>query len=169
MTRLPMAADLAVRPVVEHDAEDIARIFLESAAHHAGLDPDRYTVRDAAVIAERYRHGRQHPQEPGSVAVTLVAECSGALVGFVDARLETSHDPMHRDITYCHISEIAVGSDHRSQGVGAHLLRVAEAWGARQGATYASLEHHVLNARAAAFYERRMGYAAAAVILIKRL
>jgi ribosomal protein S18 acetylase RimI-like enzyme len=160
---------VAIRAATARDADSIARVFLDSAAYHASLDPERYWVPDVASIAERYREGRQHPPEPGVPAVTLVAEVAGELLGFVDARIERSQDLMHRDMTYCHVSEIAVGKRHQSQGIGGQLLRAAEAWGRQHSAAFASLEHHIANTRAGAFYAGRMGYSVAATILIKSL
>ena len=115
MTRLPSGAAsvLAIRPAAARDADSIARIFLESAAYHAGLDAVRYGVPDVESIVTRYREKRQHPQEPGVRAVTLVAELSTELVGFVDARLERSQDPMHREMTYCHVFEPVEGGHRR--------------------------------------------------------
>jgi len=95
--------DATIRPAVPGDADGIARTFLESAAHHAGLDPERYSVPALDLIAARYREGRQHPPHEGE-DVTLVAELDGEIVGFLDARLEQSPDPMHREMTYCHIA-----------------------------------------------------------------
>ncbi len=99
----------------------------------------------------------------------FVAELNGQVVGFIEASLEESPDPMHRDMTYCHVVEIAVGDEHRSLGIGQRLLRAVEEWGRCQGATFASLEYHIANVRAGAFYRGRMGYEIAAVTAIKRL
>ncbi len=157
---------MTIRAARPGDAEAIAGVFLDSARLHADLDPERYLVPSADDVAARYANvTSQHNAE----ATTLVAEIDGALVGFVDARLERSPDPMHRDIVYCHVSEIAVGNRYQGHGIGAQLLHAAEEWGRQRGATFASLEHHVANTRAAAFYERRMGYTVAAAILIKPL
>jgi GNAT superfamily N-acetyltransferase len=155
-----------IRPASPDDAEGIARTFVESAEYHAGLDPERYSAPSVATVAERYQ---RHLSGDAVDAITFVAVCSDEIVGFVDARIEKSDDPMHRDMTYCHISEIAVRSRERSHGIGAELLRAAEAWGRCQGATFASLEYHIANARAGRFYQNRMKYSAAATLLIKRL
>jgi ribosomal protein S18 acetylase RimI-like enzyme len=101
--------------------------------------------------------------------MTLVAELSGEIVGFIDAQLEQSLDLMHRDMIYCHIAEIAVSYRHQSQGIGGRLLRAAEDWGRRQGAEFASLEYHAANIRAGSFYQHRMGYRLASITAIKRL
>jgi ribosomal protein S18 acetylase RimI-like enzyme len=158
---------MTIRPALPGDAEGIARTFLESAEYHAGLDPERYSIPDASAIATRYREGRAHP--PDATAVTLVAERDGGIGGFVDVRLERSPDPMHRDILYCHIVEIAVSAGHQRRGIGKELLEAAEAWGRRQGATFASLEYLAGNTRAARLYQDRMGYRVGALTAVKRL
>jgi ribosomal protein S18 acetylase RimI-like enzyme len=76
---------------------------------------------------------------------------------------------MHREITYCHVAEIAVSSRHQEQGIGERLLRAVEDWGRRQGTESPSLEYHAANTRASTFYQRRMGYCVAHIIAIKRL
>ena len=141
---------------------------MESAEHHKGLDPERYSVPSFDAIAARYREGRQHSADPGAAVITLVAERGSEIVGFVDARLDYSPDPMHKELTYCHIVEIAVGGRHRSQGIGEKLLRAAEDWGRGQGADLMSLEYNAANSRAAEFYQR-MGFRAASITAIKRL
>src|SRR5262245_26234271 len=115
------------------DAEGIARTFLESAEHHAELDPERYSIPVAETIAARYRKGRQHPSHARREAITLIAELNGEVIGFIDARLERSPDPMHRKLTYCHIGEIAVRRVHRNHGIGERLLQAAEDWGRELG------------------------------------
>lgn len=160
---------ITIRPAVSEDAEGIARTFLESAEYHARFDPDRYSVPAVEAILARYRQGRQHRPDPGAECITLVAELGGEIVGFIDARLEQSPDPMHREMIYCHVAELAVSVPHQNQGAGGRLMQAAEDWGRRQGAEFASLEYHVANIRASEFYQRRMGYSVAASIAIKRL
>ena len=119
---------LKIRPATAEDADAITSVYLESAEHHAAIDPERYTIPSRDFISERYRNGRQYQADADSVVVTFVAESSGQIVGFVDARLDKSPDPMHKDMTYCHIIEIAVAERTRSQGIGEQLLRAAEDW-----------------------------------------
>ncbi len=162
-------AAIEIRPSVPEDAEQIARTFLESAEYHAELDPERYSTPTVQTISARYRKGRQHPSRAGRKVLTLVAELSGEIVGFIEARLEQSPDAMHREILYCHIAEIAVRGRHRNQGIGGRLLRAAEDWGHRLGAEFASLEYHIANTLAGAFYLERMGYRIASMTAIRRL
>jgi ribosomal protein S18 acetylase RimI-like enzyme len=156
---------MTIRPARPEDAEGITRVYMQSAEHHAQLDPGRYFVPSADAIRTRYRDGLQHA---GADAITIVAELDERIAGFIDARLDRSPDPMHRDLAYCHIIDIAVAESHRHQGIGTQLMRAAENWGREQGATLASLEYLVGNTRAAASYQR-IGYSTAAIIAIKRL
>lgn len=156
-----------IRPAVAEDAEAITRIFLESAEHHASIDVERYYVPDRQSIIERYRTGQQHlGAEPR--AITLVAESGGEIAGFLDARLGEPFDPMHRPMSYCFIVDIAVAAVYRSRGIGEQLMRAGEEWGRRHGAQFVSLEYHIANPRAAAFYER-IGFLPAAMVAIKWL
>lgn len=157
-----------IRRAVAEDADGITRTFLESAEHHASLDSELYFVPAVETIAARYREGRQHPAEERAESITLVAELSGDIVGFIDARLYQPTDAMHRQMIYCLISEIGVRREHQNHGIGGQLLRAAEDWGHQQGAEFAVLEYHAANARACAFYQH-MHYRLASITAIRRL
>jgi GNAT superfamily N-acetyltransferase len=142
-------------------------MYLESAEYHAGFDPERYSAPAFETTLARYREGRQHAAADGQ-GITVVAEVDGEIVGFVDAGLEQSLDLMHREITYCHVAELAVSDRHQNRGIGSLLLQAAEDWGRRMGAEFASLEFHNENKGAGLFYQK-MGYNPASVTAIKRL
>ena len=161
------SSNAIVRPARPDDADEIARIYIESAEHHANLDPARYAVPSVVEIEARYRDGRQIHGD--AVAITLIAEREGEILGFVDARLDRSPDPMHRNLLYCVIVEIAVSRRHQSRGIGERLLFAAEAWGREHGADFASLEYLAGNTRAGDFYQNRMDYRPAHITAIKRL
>ena len=158
---------IRIRPASAADIDGIAHTFLESAEHHAPFDPERYLIPDFDSVAARYRTAGQHPAEVTSV--TLIAELEGETVGFVDARLEQSPDPMLRPVMYCHIAELAVRAGHLNRGIGRQLMAAAEDWGRQHGAGFAFLDYHVSNGTAARFYRRVMGYRAAHITAIKRL
>lgn len=163
-----LVGTINIRAAEPGDAEEIARRFLESAAFHADFD-ERYAVPRFETISERYKNGAQHLSARSGEAITFVAEQHTEIVGFVDARLEKSCDPMHRDLTYCYIADLAVTPQHQNAGVGTRLLEAAERWGREQGAEFASLEYHVANTRAGALYGRRMSYRIVSMFAIKRL
>ena len=156
-----------IRPATAADAEGITRVYLESAEHHAAIDPARYCIPGPGSILERYRTGGQHPRH-GPDCITFVAEIDGGVAGFVDARIERPFDAMHRPMVYCYVAEIAVAADRRSQGIGRLLMEAAEQWGREHGAEAVSLEYNSKNPRAASFYER-IGYEAATVLALKWL
>jgi len=168
MSDAPHPTAIEIRPAVPEDADGIARTFLESAAYNAELDPERYWI-PAITISSRYRDGLQHPSHAGGKDVTFVAELSGEIVGFLAARLEQSPDAMHREMIYCHITEIAVRRERWNQGIGGRLLQAAEDWGQRLGAKFASLEYLAANTRASLFYQKHMGYRVVSSIAVKRL
>lgn len=156
-----------IRPAVAQDAEGITSVFLESAEHHFRLDADRYYVPERQAIIERYRTGQQHPG-PGTVALTLVAEAGTEIAGFLDARLGEPFDAMHRRMSYCFIADIAVAAAYRSLGIGEQLMHAAEEWARRNGARFVTLEYHIANQRAAAFYGRR-GFHPTSMVAMKWL
>jgi GNAT superfamily N-acetyltransferase len=158
----------AIRRAVAEDADGITRTFLESAKHHAGLDSELYFVPDVETITARYKEGRQHPAEERAESITLVAELSGEIVGFIDARLYHPTDAMHRQMTCCLVSEIAIRREHQNHGIGGQLLRAAEDWGRQLGVEFAVLEYHAANTRAGAFYQH-MHYRLASITAIRRL
>ena len=162
-------AVVIIRPAGAEDADGITLTFLESAEHHAGLDSELYLVPAAETIAARYREGRQHPTDDGEENITLVAELSGEIVGFIDVRLFQPEDAMHREVTFCHVLEIAVRRQQQNQGIGRQLMQAAEDWGRRQGAGFALLEYHSANTLAGVFYQQHMGYRVASITAIKRL
>ena len=160
-------ASVQIRQAIPEDAEGIARVYLESAEHHARIDPERNHVPGRAMIEERYRASRQHPVS-ASGAVTLVAEAGGEILGFLDARIDHPFDPMYRQMAYCFIADVAVAESHRSQGIGQQLMRTAEEWGRLNGAELVVLEYHMANPRAAEFYAR-LGYRPASMVAVKRI
>src|SRR5689334_13314363 len=95
-----------IRPAVAEDVAAIARTFVESAEHHARIDPQRYAVPEVESVSAQYRRKLQHHEKGRSI--TLVAEWGAEVIAFVDAGLEESSDPMHREMIYCHLEEIAV-------------------------------------------------------------
>lgn len=84
--------------------------------------------------------------EPGSV---LVAEADGAIVGSVVHGYDG-----HRGWLW----GVAVSSSHRGRGIGAALVRAAEAALAARGCAKVNLQIREGNHTVAAFYER-LGYA----------
>lgn len=164
------AAVILVRPFEpERDADAVAEALVDSSIHHSSLEPERYEVLDPASIAEDYRRGRQHPTgTPVDERATLVAELDGRVVGVIDVRV-AHPGGSHRPLRYGYVAEIAVAAPARRRGVGAELLRAAEAWARDRDCAYAVLDFNVRNDDARRFYRDRMGYRPAGEIVVKEL
>jgi len=156
-----------IRVADSSDAAGITRVYMESAAHHARIDPERCYLPDSQFIEDRYREGRQHP-EAELPSVTLVAEFGGDIVGFLDAQLQKPFDPMLRPFLYCFVADVAVAESHRDKGIGQQLMESAESWARQHNADYMSLMYNSGNARVRELYAR-LGYEQGAVSLTKRL
>jgi len=102
-------------------------------------------------------------------AVVLVGEWDGAVLGFVDIRLNR-RDPssMRRRELIAYVQELAVAEGHRSQGVGKQLMEAAEAWARERGADALLLDTGTKNEGAIRFYEVKMaGYRRIGLVYIK--
>jgi ribosomal protein S18 acetylase RimI-like enzyme len=170
MHPLREAVVIVVRPMdPERDADAVAGALVDSSSHHNSLEPERYEVLDPVAVADGYRRGRQHPSgTPPTERATLVAELDGRLVGVVDVRI-AHPGGSHRPLRYGYVAEIAVAAPARRRGVGAELLRAAEAWARERGCTYAVLDYNTHNDDARRFYRDRMGYRPAGEIVLKEL
>lgn len=161
---------IVIRPIEpERDADAVAEALVDSSIHHNSLEPERYDLLDPATVGEDYRRGRQHPSgTPPAERATLVAELDGRVVGVVDVRV-AHPGGSHRPLRYGYVAEIAVAAAARRRGVGAELLRAAEAWAREHSCTYAVLDFNTHNDDARRFYRDRMGYRPAGEIVLKEL
>lgn len=101
-------------------------------------DPDRAREAIAQAIGEQ-------------ASTVLVAEYRGELVGFATAYLELNSVRFGQR---CWVEDLAVGPEHRSQGVGKGLLDAAKGWARERGATHLELDSGDARTEAHRFYER---------------
>ena len=151
-----------IRPARVEDGEELARLFLESARHHLGLDPDLYQVPDRDDVI------KEHQQWVGRAdRAILVAEVDRRPAGFVSIRmLDPSARPsMIRPRRRADLG-IVVTEDLRGRGIGAGLMEAAENWARERGAEMLTLDGHVANTGALHFYER-MGYRTIGLFMVK--
>lgn len=113
--------------------------------------PDEVAERLAAMQAE----GR----------VVLVAEVDGAVIGCLSTSVMRV---LHRPAPVGRISMMVVEERLRGQGIGAELVRAAEALLAQQGCYMIEVTSHTRRERAHRFYER-LGYEKTSVRLAKML
>jgi GNAT superfamily N-acetyltransferase len=84
-------------------------------------------------------------------AAVLLAEHRGELAGLCTAYLDLNSV---RFGPRCWVEDLAVGPNHRSQGVGKALLDAAKDWARQRGATHLELDSADARADAHRFYER---------------
>lgn len=97
--------------------------------------------------------------------VVLVAELGGAVIGCLSTSVMRV---LHRPAPVGRISMMVVDEAHRSRGIGAELVRAAEAALAAQGCYMVEVTSHVRRADAHRFYER-LGYEKTSVRLARML
>ncbi|HYL75716.1 MAG TPA: GNAT family N-acetyltransferase, partial [Bryobacteraceae bacterium] len=143
-------ASVLIRRATPDDAPAITRVYMESAEHHAAIDPEHCEVPDRTAIEARYRQNHQHP-DPESPAITLVAESDGEIVGFLDAQIQVPFDPMLRRTPFCFIADVAVAASHRSQRIGEQLMQAIEKWAHEQNAGFLAIIYNPRNSRVAEY------------------
>lgn len=87
----------------------------------------------------------------GERSTVLLAETGDDFSGLCTAYLELD------SVRYgqrCWVEDLAVGPEHRSEGIGAALLRAACDWALRHGATHLELDSGSARTDAHRFYER---------------
>jgi len=97
--------------------------------------------------------------------VVLVAELGGAVIGCLSTSVMRV---LHRPAPVGRISMMVVDAALRSRGIGAQLVRAAEAALAGQGCYMVEVTSHARRTDAHRFYER-LGYARTSVRLAKEL
>src|SRR5262245_20375201 len=147
------------------DADALAAVYISSAAHHVGLDPDFYRVPSREAVAARYRDP-SHLRE----AVILVAEVTGLIVGSATVRMlpQSTESSMVTPARAASV-DIALLGAYRGRGIGEQLMRSAEAAARIGGANRIVLDVAIVNERALHFYQDRLGYRLFGALLMKPL
>ena len=140
---------ITIRPAVANDAATIARL----------LDQLGYPS-DASEIPQRLK--RMH-ERPGTTV--FVAEQRGEPVGVVTVHLVPS---LHTSEPVAWLTALVVEESARGTGVGSALVKRAEDWAKRNGATHISLTSHLRRKEAHEFYKTR-DYEHTGVRLVKDL
>ena len=113
-------------------------LFAPPGSQPAQWDPERARLSLTEALVD--------PQ-----SAVFVAEEGEELTGFCTAYLELESVRFGRR---CWVEDLAVGSQHRSQGIGAALLAAAKDWARGAGATHLELDSGIDRVDAHRFYER---------------
>ncbi len=136
MTDAPPAIE--IRPVSVDDLEVLIDIYLDTAIHHAAIDPAWFHVperHDVAVRLRRRIDGR------GSTGEYVAAVLDGRMVGSASIDVEDPPHPgsMMRRIPTAEFG-VSVVQGYRGRGIGRALIGHLEGWAAEHG-----IERIVLN------------------------
>ena len=141
-------------------------------AYYAELAPQEFRAPDVDGLAA------QLDSELRSLSgdeLALVAEADGQIVGAlwavmlpppVDAERQIDHDITEPRVR---IEYVVTTASRRRQGVGAQLVKAAEAWGREKGAVTAEASTYRPSPLSFPFWTNRMGYEERSVNLRKRL
>ncbi|HEV2813591.1 MAG TPA: GNAT family N-acetyltransferase [Solirubrobacteraceae bacterium] len=163
----------AIRPAEPRDAEALAAIWRDAAAHFVAVDGDAFRVPDEEGLAEWLGSLVPDPDDPREAL--LVAEQDGRVVGLVGARLlepePTAHRQMLRELAVRRVAidSLSVVALERGRGVGTALLDAAEEWARSRGAEVAVVDANWASGVAVGYYEERAGYARRGLNLRKPL
>jgi len=124
----------SVRIARPGDGAGIARVWLDTSAYYAELDPGHFKVPDAHDLAELTDDQIGVSDDR---TLSLVAEVDGRLVGWLSARLELPHHNASRQFVREHgwtrllVDALIVEREQWRRGIGTMLLEAAESWGPR--------------------------------------
>jgi GNAT superfamily N-acetyltransferase len=162
----------SVRIARPGDGAGIARVWLDSSAYYAELDPGHFKVPDAHGLAE-LTDGQLGVSDDR--ALSLVAEVDGRLVGWLSARLEFPDHNADRQFVREHdwtrllVDALIVEREQWRRGIGTMLLEAAESWGRAHGARVVRLDTYAQGPVSVPFYEQHMGYQRRSIVFQKQL
>ena len=147
---------LSIRTVTLADLESLIDVYLDTAIHHASVDPAGFRVPardDVAVRLRRRIEGR------GAGAEYVAAMVDGRMVGSASVNIQ---DPLHpgnmmRPVPAAEFG-VSVLEDWRGRGIGRALIQHVEGWAADRGIERMLLSVSEGNEGAIRLY-RSIGYA----------
>ena len=146
---------MEIRPVTLDDLEVLIDLYLDTAIHHATIDPDWFHVPGRADIAARLR-GRI--DERGATSEYVAAIIDGRLVGSASIHVGDAPHPgaMMRPIQTAEFG-VSVLDGYRGRGIGRALIGHLEAWAAGHGVERVVLNVAEANVEAIRLYHA-LGY-----------
>lgn len=162
-----------IREIQVGDGQGCAQAWQDAGRYYASLVPDIIHEPQAEGLAQWFEQAIAKPR--GDDELWLTAEHDGQVIGMIEAVIHQprpdAHWQLQRDLSRPRlaITALAVTEAHRRHGTGTALMKAAEAWGRRKGATIAVTDTNLHSPLSVPFYEHRMGYHRQAVILRKPL
>ena len=159
-------AEIEIRPVTLDDLETLIDIYLETAVHHAAIDPEVFHVPSRDDVAVRLR-GRIDGR--GSTGEYVAAISDGEMAGSASVDIEGMPSPgsMIRPVRTAEFG-VSVVERFRGRGIGRALIGHLEGWAADRGIERMILTVSQANAGAIRLYHE-LGYRDFDRAMLKRL
>lgn len=122
---------IEIRPVTPDDLDVLVDIYLDTAIHHARIDPEWFHVPARGDVADRLRR-RIDARGPTSEYVGAILD--GRMVGSATVDVEEPRHPgaMMRPIPTAEFG-VSVVEGYRGRGIGRALIGHLEGWAADHG------------------------------------
>lgn len=148
-----MTEEVRIRRATGDDREAVGQLWLELMTHHAGLDPDAFSLADDA-LAQWHEIFEARMADENSLL--LVAEAEGQVVGFIKGSVREEY-PVLAGGSYGYLGETSVTARYQRQGVGRRLYEALAAWFRERGISEVRLQVSSYNPVSDAFW-RAMGF-----------
>lgn len=147
--------DVDLRPVTLDDLEALIDLYLDTARHHAAIDPEGFRVPDRSAVAERLRRRVEGQDDQAAYVAALV---DGRIVGSATMFVDDPPHPgsMERPLRVAEFG-VSVAEAWRGRGIGTALIRHLEAWAVAHGAERLILNVSEANPEAIRLYHA-LGY-----------
>jgi GNAT superfamily N-acetyltransferase len=144
-----------IRPVTIDDLEVLIDIYLDTARHHAAIDPDVWHVPSRAAVADRIRPRIEGRGPTSDYVAAIVGDqmAGSAIVHLNDPPTEGS---MLRTVRSAEFG-VSVVEGFRGRGIGKALIAHLERWAADHGAERMVLDVSSANEGAIRLYHE-LGY-----------
>jgi GNAT superfamily N-acetyltransferase len=162
----PAGPVVEIRPVTIDDLNVLIDIYLDTARHHAAIDPEVFHIPsrdDVAVRLQRRIDGR------GITGEYVAALIDNEMVGSASVDIADPPSPgnMARDVATAEFG-VSVLADWRGRGIGRALIEHLERWAAERGIERMILNVSEANVGAIRLYHD-MGYRDYDRAMLKRL
>jgi GNAT superfamily N-acetyltransferase len=160
------AGAVEIRPVTPDDLETLIDIYLDTARHHAAIDPEVFHVPDRDDVAVRLRRRIDGRGDTGEYVAAIV---DGVMAG--SASVDLADPPtagnMMRSIPTAEFG-VSVVDGFRGRGIGRALIEHLERWAAGRGVQRMILNVSEANEGAIRLYHE-LGYRDYDRAMLKRL
>ncbi len=147
-----MKEHVRLRAAVREDAPELAALWLEFMAFHAGRDELLGLSENAEEHWMMWITGKIESDD----SLVAVAESRGHICGYCVATIK-QRPPVFQRRDYVEVMELAVTASARGGGIGSRLYDYTAAWIKERGVDWVWLEVAATNDLATAFWENK-GY-----------